>query len=213
MTEAKNLCCARGAELINDLNFRLPGGTICAVAGKDADGGRLLLKLLAGCLEADSGQLRVGGLEPVRMRSRIGFLPDPAPEYPDLSPKALLRFVLGAKGVTGARAERELHTLLSDAGIDERDAARSMRLLDPAQRLSVGMAQALAGDPVLLLVELPEGADLADWGARLRGLLTPERTVFVTVPSYHADLDADYALTLAGGMQVSFEMLSGGKTA
>lgn len=204
MTEVRNLCSARGAEVIHDLNFRLPNGRLCAVAGQKEDGSGLLLRLLAGCFAPDSGSVRVGGFDPVGIRGRIGFLPAPAPFYPDLSPKEFLKFVLDAKGVRGERAVRDVRGLLADAGIEEREAARPMRELDPVSAGLLGYAQAIAGSPDLLLVELPEGADLCTWGARLREYLTPERTVFVAVPAYHPDLGADFVLTLAGGLQTSF---------
>src|SRR5262249_25417667 len=124
-----------------------------------------------------AGQVRVGGhdlsAEPAAARRQIGYLPEQVSLYPDLTVRRYLEFVAGAKGL-GRRARRTGADAVSARGHLGEVADRLAGKLSKGFRQRVGLAQALLGDPPVLVLDEPTvGLDpmqTVEMRALLRGL-------------------------------------------
>ncbi|MDQ6698305.1 MAG: ABC transporter ATP-binding protein [Actinomycetota bacterium] len=165
MLTVDSLCKSYGDRVaLSDVSFRAAGGEILAVLGRNGAGKTTLVSIVAGLRRADSGQVRIAGVDPAedphRARGMLGLAPQETGVYPTITCRQNLRFFARLAGCT--RRETE-------AVIDETAAALDLiGLLDRrAQELSGGerrrlhTALALVGRPSLVLLDEPTvGADV-----------------------------------------------------
>ena len=145
-----------------------------ALLGPNGSGKSTLMRILTGYFAPTSGRVLVDGVDvierPVVARRRIGYLPEQVSLYPELTVARYLAFVAEVKGLVG-RARRE-----AVAGVIERCGLRDVagRLagkLSKGYRQRVGLAQALVGDPEVLVLDEPTvGLDPVQT-VEMRGLL------------------------------------------
>lgn len=140
----------RSGHALRDCSFRLPAGRICAVVGPNGAGKSTLLALAAGLLRPTEGTLTVLGTDPAAARSKVAYVAQDKPLYPQLSIADTLR--LGA----------ELNPGRWDAGLAERvvqegalDPKARVRTLSGGQRTRVALALALGKRAELLLLDEP----------------------------------------------------------
>ncbi|MER5434376.1 ABC transporter ATP-binding protein [Streptomyces sp. NPDC002588] len=140
----------RGGWALRDCTFQLPAGRVCAVVGPNGAGKSTLLFLAAGLLAPTEGTVTVLGTDPASARSRVGYVAQDKPLFPQLSIAETLR--VGADLNPGrwdaATAER-----IVSAG--ELDPKRKIRALSGGQRTRVALALALGKRPELLLLDEP----------------------------------------------------------
>ncbi|MBB6174715.1 ABC-type multidrug transport system ATPase subunit [Nocardiopsis mwathae] len=165
------------------------GPGILGLLGPNGAGKTTLLRLLSGVLTPRVGRIRVGGHD-LRTRSgrralrrELGYLPQAAELPADMSPRAFLDYAGLLKAVADpAERRRQADDLIGRLGLDH-DADRAMGALSAGTRRRVGVAQALMGDPRLVLLDEPtEGLDPEE-RIRLRVLLNgigAGRTVVVS---------------------------------
>ena len=158
--------------LIRDLVKVYPG-PVAALQGVDLDigpgmfgllgpngaGKTTLMKVVAGLLEPTSGSVELKGQDIVRSPevawSQLGYLPQDFGFYPHLSAHAMLVYLLRLKGVTADVSFDELAAqLLARVGLTD-DARREIGGYSSGMRQRLGIAQALAGDPKLIIVDEP----------------------------------------------------------
>ena len=128
--------------------------------GPNGAGKSTLMKIVAGLLEATSGSVHLDGVdtlaEPQRMWERLGYLPQDFGFYPNLKGRDMLLYLLRLKGVT---AEGRRLGALSDELLERVNltsaAKRKVREYSGGMRQRLGIAQALAGDPRILIVDEP----------------------------------------------------------
>jgi ABC-2 type transport system ATP-binding protein len=148
-----------GGQLIpalSDVSFSVFPGEVCAFLGPNGAGKTTSISILMGFLRADSGQIRVLDFEPgdVRAKQRIGFLPENFAFYKYLTAAKLLKFHAALAGVQNSFAEHLIPELLSKVkltGYEKLKISKYSRGM--VQRL--GIAQALVGDPQLLILDEP----------------------------------------------------------
>ena len=148
---------------VDDVSFSVARGEVLGFLGPNGAGKSTTMKMLTGFLPADSGRAIVCGYDvathPVEAKRRLGYMPEGAPAYLDMTPRAFLGFIADMRGYTGAEKR---------ARIDR--AAESTRIRDvmeqPIETLSrgykrrVGLAQALLHDPEVLVLDEPtDGLD------------------------------------------------------
>ncbi|HYH39960.1 MAG TPA: ABC transporter ATP-binding protein [Azospirillum sp.] len=136
---------------LDGLGLSVERGEIVGLLGPNGSGKTTTLRILAGYLRPDRGEVRVCG--------RVGYLPEKAPLYDALPVTGQLDFVAGARGLNRAARRREVDRALADYGLE---AVRNRRIgtLSKGFRQRVGLAQATLGDPeVLLLDEATNGLD------------------------------------------------------
>ena len=159
MIELKQVTKRYGSTLaVNNLSIKLPNGCIYGVCGANGAGKTTLLGLLAGSLAADAGEVRINGFdmarEPKKAKACTGFLPADAPLYEELTPMEQLSFVADVRGLSYERGQRMIRVAME---LTQTDAIkhRVIARLPRETRVRVALAQALIGDPDILILDEP----------------------------------------------------------
>ncbi|MDR1412151.1 MAG: ABC transporter ATP-binding protein [Spirochaetaceae bacterium] len=142
---------------INNITFTVPDGQILGLLGLNGAGKSTTMNILAGCLSSSSGTVLVDGIdiekEPEKAKSRIGYLPEIPPLYPDMRVAEYLDFVFELKKIRPRRKNR-LEDICRETGL-EQARKRLIANLSKGYRQRVGLAAALAGDPAILVLDEP----------------------------------------------------------
>ena len=146
-----------GIQAVSDLSFSVAEGEIVGFLGPNGAGKSTTMNIITGCLEATDGTVTVGGLDsrshPEEIRRLIGYLPEQPPLYPDQTVEEYLDFVYRLKKCTLNKREH-LGSIASSTGITD-VTGRLIRNLSKGYRQRVGLAQALIGDPKVLILDEP----------------------------------------------------------
>ncbi|MFJ3800088.1 ABC transporter ATP-binding protein [Streptomyces sp. NPDC090088] len=140
----------RGGWALRDCAFRLPAGRVCAVVGPNGAGKSTLLALAAGLLGATEGELTVLGTTPAGARTRVGYVAQDKPLYPQLTVAETLR--MGADLNPGHWDAAAAEQVVSGGDLDPKS---RIRALSGGQRTRVALALALGKRPELLLLDEP----------------------------------------------------------
>jgi len=159
MIEVENLTKCYGAlRAVDDVSFEVPRGEVVALLGPNGSGKSTLMRCLIGFFSPTSGRVRVGGVDvaerPVVARRQIGYLPEQVTLYPELSVRRYLAFVAGMKGLAGKPRRAAVSEAIDRCGLGE-VARRPTGNLSKGYRQRVGLAQALLGDPEVLVLDEP----------------------------------------------------------
>ncbi len=143
---------------VDDVSFAVARGEIAALLGPNGSGKSTLMRCLIGYFAPTAGNVWVGGADvvsrPVAARREVGYLPEQVTLYPELSVRRYLRFVAGMKGLderAGRRAAEEAMARCALEPVADRLAGK----LSKGYRQRVGLAQALLGDPAVLVLDEP----------------------------------------------------------
>jgi len=148
---------------VDGLSFRVSPGEVLGFLGPNGAGKTTTMRIVAGFLPATSGRVLVCGsdieTQAVEAKRRIGYLPEGAPSYPEMTPRSFLEFIAEARGIApSARKQRldEVYQLLHlDRVLDQ-----SIDTLSKGYRRRVGLAQAIVHDPEVLILDEPtDGLD------------------------------------------------------
>ena len=159
MIEVSHLTKKYGRHLaVDDLSFTVEDGQIFGVLGPNGAGKSTIMNILTSYLSATSGQVTVAGHplpeEADAAKACVGYLPEQPPLYPDMTVQEYLDFAAELKGVKKAdRSERALRAARR-TGL-EKVLPRLIRNLSKGYRQRVGIAQALLGDPKLIILDEP----------------------------------------------------------
>ena len=142
---------------LDDVSIEVGRGEIVGLLGPNGAGKSTAMNILTGYLSASGGRVLVDGvdvlLSPIEAKRKIGYLPEQPPVYPDMTVDEYLAFVYQLKGCTLPR-EQHLDDVCKAVRITE-VRSRLIRNLSKGYRQRVGMAQALIGDPPLLIFDEP----------------------------------------------------------
>jgi len=164
MIEVENLTKKyRDRVAIDALSFTIDEGEIVGFLGPNGAGKSTTMKILTGFMPATAGQARVAGFDifekPLEAKRKIGYLPETPPLYPELTVRGYLKFVAELKQVPRKQVKSEIDRVASVTGITS-ELDRLTGTLSKGYRQRVGIAQALLGDPALLILDEPtEGLD------------------------------------------------------
>ena len=133
-------------------------GSLVGLLGPNGAGKTTLMNILTGSLAASGGTVLIGGhdilFEASRAKRMIGWLPEHVPLYPEMTVHSFLRFVCDLKQVLASDRERHIMDIASLTGIRE-ILPRVIAHLSKGYRQRVGLAQALCGDPEILILDEP----------------------------------------------------------
>jgi len=140
---------------VNDVSLALGPG-ITALVGANGAGKSTLMRLAAGQLRADLGEVRVCGISPLRPRAKaiIGFMPDGDRFYEDMSGHTFVATLAGLHGYSSAEAERRTRQVLEQVGMAGRS-ERPLRNYSKGMRQRIKLAQAIVHEPSLLILDEP----------------------------------------------------------
>ena len=196
MTEVTDLRIVTGKGTATEpASFRLRNGTVTWVLGDEA---QRLTETLSGAILPASGNVRIGGTdlcrEPIRARLSVGYLPDPRVFCEEMTPFEYLSMVCELHRIPYERRIRRVQELLTSGGMDDLR-NREIRRLTFAERARLGILQAVAAQPELLLLENP-----------FAGLLPADREELAAMLS---DLRGSAAVILTAGSGENTDLLPG----
>jgi ABC-2 type transport system ATP-binding protein len=143
---------------VDDVSFTVGRGEVAALLGPNGSGKSTLMRCLIGFFSPTAGTVRVGGVDvgerSVAARREVGYLPEQVMLYPELSVRRYLRFVAGMKGLDARSASRAVDDAIARCGLDSM-AHRLAGKLSKGYRQRVGLAQALLGNPAVLVLDEP----------------------------------------------------------
>lgn len=143
---------------VRDVSFRVEVGQILGFLGRNGAGKSTTLNIASGYIPANEGQVLLDGHdileEPRYVKRRIGYLPEQPPLYPDMTVDEYLRFACRIKEVEKGRIGAHVGELCELTGLTDHR-RRLIRHLSKGYCQRVGMAQALAGNPEVLLLDEP----------------------------------------------------------
>ncbi|MEI6460974.1 MAG: ATP-binding cassette domain-containing protein [Verrucomicrobiota bacterium] len=162
LIEAKNLSKSYGAiRAVNNVSFSADRGEVIGFLGPNGAGKSTTMKLLTGHLRAESGCAIVAGFDisdqPVEAKRHLGYSPEGAPAYGEMTVREFLRFAADLRGLADP-AER-VRATLELCRLNE-VAAQTIETLSKGYRMRVGFAQAVIHDPAVLILDEPtDGLD------------------------------------------------------
>lgn len=159
MIAVKNLTKKYGdIAAVRDVSFTMEKGRVYGFLGPNGAGKSTTMNIITGCLAATAGSVTIDGLDiyedAVDAKKKIGYLPELPPLYTDMTPDEYLLFVGRAKGLRGDALYREVERVEKRTGLTELR-ARLIRNLSKGYRQRVGIAQAILGDPEIIILDEP----------------------------------------------------------
>ena len=158
MIEVRNLTKRYGDKLaVNDISFTVEDGEILGFLGPNGAGKSTTMNMLTGYISSTSGQALINGVDiledPIKAKENIGYLPELPPLYQDMTVKAYLNFVYDLKKCKLPRKAhlRDVCDLCKVTDVQN----RIIKHLSKGYRQRVGMAQALVGNPKVLILDEP----------------------------------------------------------
>lgn len=159
MLEVSNLTRSYGSfKAVDSVSFKIQKGEIIGLLGHNGAGKTTIMKMISGYLEADTGDVSLDGVtlskEDKKLQSQLGYLPESLPVYPEMSVAEYLDYAADLKGLKGNNKVAEIKRAIKATDL-------SAKLLAPIETLSrgykqrVGVAQAILGQPKLLILDEP----------------------------------------------------------
>jgi ABC-2 type transport system ATP-binding protein len=143
---------------VDDLSFTVGKGEVVGFLGPNGAGKSTTMRILAGFLPATSGSVEVAGFDvfedPREVKRRIGYLPEHPPVYDALTVRACLRFCADLKGLPRGTIGSEIDRVAALAGVAG-VMGRVAGNLSKGFKQRLGLAQALLGDPEVLVLDEP----------------------------------------------------------
>ena len=158
MIKVTNLVKRYGSNYaLNDVSFEVGEGEIVGLLGPNGAGKSTAMNILTGYLSSTSGEVYINGVnildDPIAAKKNIGFLPEQPPLYPEMTVMEYLNFVYELKGCQLDRVPH-LEEIVSVTKLQEvKD--RLIRNLSKGNKQRVGIAQALIGDPKVVIFDEP----------------------------------------------------------
>lgn len=148
---------------VDDLSFTVREGEVLGFLGPNGAGKSTTMKVITGFLAASSGSVKVDGYDiatdPLAVKSLIGYLPEGAPCYPDMTVLQFLDFIAEIRGFTGAEKQRRIDKVIRDVELGE-VVHKTIDTLSKGFKRRVGLAQAIVHDPKVLILDEPtDGLD------------------------------------------------------
>ena len=143
---------------IRDLSFTVGDGQIYGLLGPNGAGKSTIMNILTGYLAPSGGEVKVAGYllpeQAQEAKACVGYLPEQPPLYPEMTVREYLDFVAELKGVKRAARAQQVLRAARRTGL-EQVLPRLIRSLSKGYRQRVGIAQALLGDPKLIILDEP----------------------------------------------------------
>lgn len=143
---------------VDDLSFEIDEGHVYGFLGPNGAGKSTTMNIMTGCLSATEGVVRVGEYdifeEPEKAKRLIGYLPEQPPLYMNETPEEYLKFVGEAKGLKGKELKEQIEEVIEQTKIGH-VRKRLISNLSKGYKQRVGIAQALLGNPKVIILDEP----------------------------------------------------------
>lgn len=212
MISVKNLTKYYGEHLaVDDISFDITEGHVYGFLGPNGAGKSTTMNIITGCLSASEGTVLIDGHdifeEPDSAKKCIGYLPEHPPLYLNESPMEYLKFVGEAKGLRGSELMAQVDEVITKTGISNVK-NRRISTLSKGYKQRVGIAQALLGNPKVIILDEPTvGLDPIQI-IEIRDLITELGKTHTVIFSSHilSEVQAicDQIIMIAKGKLVAF---------
>ncbi len=201
---------------VDDLSFRVEKGEVIGFLGPNGAGKSTTMRILTGFVPATSGVAKIAGFdvfeEPLEVKRRVGYLPENPPVYPDMTPRAYLAFCAGLKRLPRPRVKAEIERVAHQARVED-VLDRVTGNLSKGYRQRVGLAQALLGDPEVLILDEPTvGLDplqIREVRELVRSLAGKHTVILSTHILPEVAMTCQKVLVIHEGRLVDFDTLEG----
>ena len=148
---------------IDDLTFTVKEGEVLGFLGPNGAGKSTTMKLITGFLSASHGSVSIDGFDisknPIEAKSLMGYLPEGAPSYGDMTTLEFLNFVAQIRGYTGEEILLRVQRVLDEVELNS-VSQQTIETLSKGFKRRVGLAQAIMHDPKVLILDEPtDGLD------------------------------------------------------
>jgi ABC-2 type transport system ATP-binding protein len=148
---------------VDDVSFTVPKGEVLGFLGPNGAGKSTTMKMITGFLAPTAGTAIICGhdvgTQPIAAKRHIGYLPEGAPAYPDMTPAAFLDFIAHIRGFSGSEAAQRIGRIVEMIKIRE-VFNQPIETLSKGFKRRVGVAQALLHDPEVVILDEPtDGLD------------------------------------------------------
>jgi len=175
-----------GFRAVDGVSFAVDKGTVLGFLGPNGAGKSTTMKMITGFLPPNAGKVRVAGIdvwdEPIAAKRRIGYLPEGAPAYPDMTPRGFLEFIAAVRGLTGAERTRRLAAVVEQIALAE-VLDQPIDTLSKGFKRRVGLAQAILHDPEVLILDEPTDGLDPNQKHQVRELIrtmAPEKAIIIS---------------------------------
>ena len=207
MIEIQNLSKSFGPiRAVDDVSFSVERGTVLGFLGPNGAGKSTTMKMVTGFLPPTSGRAALAGHDvqrsPLEAKRVLGYLPEGAPLYPDMTPRALLEFVADIRGLKGTDKRQRIDRSIEQTAL-QRVLNQPMDTLSKGFKRRVGLAQAILHDPQVLILDEPTDGLDPNQKHEVRGLIRSMAADKAIVLSTHILEEVDALCTrvilIAGG--------------
>ena len=143
---------------LRDVSLHVEKGSVLGLLGQNGAGKTTLINILTGYLAPTEGRALLAGhdalLEPEEARKHLGYLPEVPPLYDEMTVREYLRFAARLKGVEGRAVPAHVDEIMELCGLTQMQ-RRLLSHLSKGYRQRAGLAQALCGDPEILVLDEP----------------------------------------------------------
>ena len=151
MIEVQNLSKQFGAfQAVDDISFSVKKGEVLGFLGPNGAGKSTTMKMITGFLAPNGGTVSVCGSDviksPIAVKKSIGYLPEGAPAYGDMTVSNFLKFIADIRGFRGAEKSKRIEKAIERANL-ESVVHKTIETLSKGFKRRVGLAQAILHDP------------------------------------------------------------------
>lgn len=148
---------------VDDLSFTVKEGEVLGFLGPNGAGKSTTMKLITGFLAASQGSVRIDGFDisknPLEAKSLMGYLPEGAPSYGDMTTLEFLNFIAQVRGYRGEEIDKRVQHVLDEVEL-RAVSQQTIETLSKGFKRRVGLAQAIMHDPKVLILDEPtDGLD------------------------------------------------------
>lgn len=197
---------------VDDLSFQIEDGHVYGFLGPNGAGKSTTMNIMTGCLSATSGSVKIGGCDifedAKEAKKKIGYLPEQPPLYMAETPEEYLKFVGEAKGLRGAELKAQIDEVIAQTKLEPMR-KRQIAALSKGYKQRVGIAQALLGDPEVIILDEPTvGLDpiqIIEIRALIKELGQKHTVIFSSHILSEVQTICDEILIIAGGKLIALD--------
>ena len=148
---------------VEDISFQVQPGEVLGFLGPNGAGKSTTMKMITGFLAPTGGDIEVSGfnvaIDPIEVKKRIGYLPEGAPSYGEMTPAQYLEFIAQVRQLSGKNKTDRTKEVIQQLHLDK-VLNQSIDTLSKGFKRRVGLAQAILHDPEVLILDEPtDGLD------------------------------------------------------
>jgi ABC-2 type transport system ATP-binding protein len=191
---------------VQDISFKVETGEVLGFLGPNGAGKTTTMRMFAGFVPPTAGTAEICGYsiqdQPTLAKAQLGYLPEGAPNYGEMTPRDFLDFIADIRGLTGQRKRERLDDVIGRLHL-ERVLNRPIENLSKGFKRRVGLAQAIIHDPPVLILDEPTDGLDPNQKHEVRELIADMAANKIIVISTHileeVDAVCNRAIIIAGG--------------